>query len=417
MKIRLPYGKTYQKLTIPNDFSVEVVSNAKKQKIPDFKTLVSKAFAQPLQSPPLHEIVTTGDSVVIVVDDHTRPCPTKQLLPIVLNELKKTGVSKTDITILVGTGTHIPPTQDKLIELLGKQIVHEYNVISNDNRNSPYVSLGRSSFDHDIQIHKTYVESDVKIVISDIEYHYFAGYGGTRKSILPGIASGETIQQNHAMMFNEYATTGRLTKNPISVEMQEAMDLAGCDFMIGAVLNQHHDVVGLWTGDAKQVMDNGVKLVDFLFTKKISKKPDVIITAADGFPHDINLYQALKAVHTASTVIKDDGIIMLAASCDEGMGNKVYQEWLKKYSTAEQIKQALQKKFIIGAHKAFYHREIIERCSVFLSSSFNPSFVQNHLGFNHLDHLQKGIDNLVSSSQKINHVLLVPQGSTSRIVL
>ncbi|MBS3777882.1 MAG: nickel-dependent lactate racemase [Candidatus Thermoplasmatota archaeon] len=417
MKFRLPYGKTYQELTIPNEFSVEVISNSKQQKTPNFKQLASKAFSQPLLSPPLEDIATAGDSVVIVVDDHTRPCPTKQLLPIVLKNLKKAGVSKTDITILIGTGTHTPPTRDKLIELLGKQIIHEYNVISNDNQNSPYVSVGRSSFDHDIQLHETYVHADIKIVISDIEYHYFAGYGGTRKSILPGIASAETIQQNHAMMFNEYATTGELRRNPISIEMQEAFDFVGCDFMIGAVLNQTHDIVGLWTGDAKKVMDHGVQMVDTLFTKKISKKPDVIITAADGFPHDINLYQSLKAVHTASKVIRDDGSIMLAASCDEGVGNIVYQKWLKKYSTAKEIKQALRSVFQIGAHKAYYHREIIERCSVFLSSSFNSNFVENNLGFIHLDQIQEGIDNLISSEKEVDHILVVSQGSTTRIVL
>ncbi|MBS3749674.1 MAG: nickel-dependent lactate racemase [Candidatus Thermoplasmatota archaeon] len=416
MQYTLPYGKTSQTITIPNDYSVEYISGKNDDPTPLFNALVKQAFDHPLNSLKLCDLVGSGDTVVIVVDDHTRPCPSKQLLPIVLGELKKGGVSDSDITILIGTGTHSPPTPDQIIQLLGKQIVHNYNVISNDNKNSSYVSIGSSSFDHDIKIHKTYIDADVKIVISDIEYHYFAGYGGTRKSILPGIASAETIQQNHAMMFNEYATTGELRRNPISIEMQEAFDLAGCDFMIGAVLNQTHDIVGLWTGDAKQVMSKGVKLVDSLFTKKISKKPDVIITAADGSPHDINLYQALKAVHTASKVINEDGIIMLAAECAEGMGNKVYQEWLKTYSTAEEIKQALLKKFIIGAHKAYYHRKIIERNTVYLSSSFNPSFVKKNLGFIPVENLEDSFYNLVSSKRDINNVLIVPKGSTTRLV-
>ena len=416
MQYNLPYGKTSQTITIPNDYSVEYISGKQHKKIPFFNNLADEAFHYPLQSATLPDLVRSGDSVVIVVDDHTRPCPSKQLLPIVLDELKKGGVSDSDITILIGTGTHSSPTKNQIVQLLGKQIVHNYTIISNDNKNSSYVSIGSSSYDHDIKIHKTYIDADVKIVISDIEYHYFAGYGGTRKSILPGIASGETIQQNHAMMFNEYATTGELRKNPISIEMQEAFDLAGCDFMIGAVLNQNHEIIGLWTGDAKQVMDHGVNLVDSLFTKKISKKPDVIITAADGSPHDINLYQALKAVHTASKVINEDGIILLAAECAEGMGNKVYQEWLKTYSTAEQIKQALQKQFIIGAHKAYYHRKIIERNTVYLSSCFNPSFVKKNLGFIPVENLEDSFYKLVSLKRDINNVLIVPKGSTTRLV-
>ena len=417
MQYTLPYGKTTQTITIPEHYSVEYISGKKDDTSPSFEQLVDHAFQHPLQTPTLPSLVRSGNSVVIVVDDHTRPCPSKQLLPIVLRELKKGGVDDSDITILIATGTHTPPSQDQLIQLLDKSIIQKYNVISNDNKNSSYVTVGSSSFGHDIKINKTYVESDVKIVISDIEYHYFAGYGGTRKSILPGIASDDTIQQNHAMMFNEYATTGELRRNPISIEMQEAFDLAGCDFMIGTVLNQTHDIVGLCTGEAKQVMDKGVELVDRLFTKKIRKKPDVIITAADGSPHDINLYQALKAVHTASKVIKDGGIIMLAAECAEGLGNKVYQEWLNTYQTSREIKHALQKQFIIGAHKAYYHRKIIERNTVYLSSKFNNNYVKENLGFKPTKTIQDIINNLDKTKNEIEQILIVPQGSTTRIVL
>jgi nickel-dependent lactate racemase len=416
MQYTLPYGKTSQTVTISENYSVEYVSGKKIDTPPSFEKLVSQAFDQPLDTPLLSDLVRSGDSVVIVVDDHTRPCPSKQLLPIVLGELKKGGIVNSDITILIGTGTHKPPTLDQLIELLGKSIVQKYKVISNDNKNSSYVTVGSSTFGHDIKIHKTYVESDVKIVISDIEYHYFAGYGGTRKSILPGIASAETIQKNHAMMFEEYATTGCREKNPISVEMDEALSFADCDFMIGAVLNQTHDIVGLWTGDTQQVMDKGVELVDRLFTKKIRKRPDVIITAADGSPHDINLYQALKAVHTASKVIRDGGIIMLVAECAQGLGNDVYQTWLKKYKNSEEIKKALQKKFIIGAHKAYYHREIIEKNVVYLSSSFNSSFVKTQLGFIPVDNVQDFFYKLVSLKNNFSNILIVPKGSTTRLV-
>ncbi len=417
MQYTLPYGKASQTINIPEEYSVEYVSGKREDKSPSFEKLVRQAFDHPLDVPMLSDIVRSGDSVIIVVDDHTRPCPSKQLIPIVLGEIKKGGVVNSDITILVGTGTHGSPTQTQLVQLLGKSIVQKFTVILNDNQNSPYVTVGSSSLGHDIKIHKTYIDADVKIVISDIEYHYFAGYGGTRKSILPGIASKDTIQQNHAMMFEKHATTGCREKNPISVEMDEALAFAGCDFMIGAVLNQTHDIVGLWTGEAKKVMDQGVELVDRLFTKKIREKPDVIITAADGSPHDINLYQSLKAVHAASKVINKGGIIMLAAECAEGMGNNVYQEWLSKYKNSEDIKKALQKQFIIGAHKAYYHREIIEKNLVYLSSKFNKNYVKEKLGFKPIQSIQDGINSLIHAKNEIEQILIVPRGSTTRIVL
>jgi len=416
MQFTLPYGKTVRELSIPDGYHVELVIG-ETQETPDFEVVVKNAFSHPLQSPPLTELARSGDNVVIVVDDHTRPCPSKQLLPFVLNELKKAHVSASDITILIATGTHTPPSHEQLIELLGKNIVQQYTVVSNDNQNSSYVSIGTSSFGHNISIHKLYVEADVKIILSDIEYHYFAGYGGTRKSILPGIASGESIQLNHAMMFDDHATTGELNRNPISIEMQEALDMIGCDFCVGAVLNPNHEIVGLWTGEAHQVMKEGVHLVDTLFTKKIRKKPDVIITASDGYPHDINLYQALKAIHSAAQVIKDDGSIVLSAECEQGMGNKIYQDWLKTYDSADEIKKKLTNHFQIGAHKAYYHREITNRSTVYLTSGFNPSFVKTSLGFKPVQSIQEGFDKIVTTKKEIEQILIMPQGSTTRIVL
>jgi lactate racemase len=417
MQYTLPYGKTSQTITIPKQYSVEYVSGKKDDITPSFETVVDHAFQHPLQTPMLHSLVRLGDSVVIVVDDHTRPCPSKQLLPIVLQELKKGGVVDSDITILIGTGTHTPPSQDQLIQLLGKSIIQKYTVISNDNKNSSYVSVGRSSFGNDIRIHKAYVEADVKIILCDIEYHYFAGYGGTRKSILPGIASGETIQNNHSRMFDVHATTGEIEKNPVSLEMTEALHLAGCDFTIGSVLDKNHTIIGLWTGEADAVMKQGMDLVDRLYTKKVSKRPDVVVTSADGFPHDINLYQALKAVYMASRIVKKGGSIILAAACSEGLGNDIYRQWLETYGSTEEIKSALKKDFKIGAHKAFYHRDIIKRCDVYLSSMLNSSYVKDRLGFHPVKNVQKAVDELVTSKDTVEHIVIIQNGSTTRVVL
>jgi len=413
MQYALPYGKTTQLISIPESYSVEFVLGLSTQKSPDLKVLIEKAFSNPLDSALISDIIHTGNSVVIVVDDYTRPCPTKQLLPHLLRILKKLGIPASDITILIATGTHHSPNQDQLKQLLGKRIVQEYKVVSNDNKTSEYVPIGRSTFDHEMSINKIYVDADVKIILSDIEYHYFAGFGGTRKSILPGIASKVTIQQNHAMMFDEHAATGELEKNPVSIEMQEAFNMVGCDFCIGVVLDQDHQVVGIWTGDASKVMDQGVKMVKQLYSKKINCEPDVIITAADGLPHDINLYQSLKALHTASTVIKNNGSIVLAAECKDGLGNSLYQHWLERYGTAEEVQKQLKNHFEIGAHKAYYHRDIIERFTVYLSSNFHSSYVQKKLGFIPMKTIQESFNCIVSDNKDVEKILIVPNGSTT----
>ena len=412
MQYSLPYGNSKQVVSIPNSCSVEFISSLSTQIPPNSEMLIENAFSNPLNSATISDSPHLGDSIVIVVDDHTRPCPTKQILPYLLNLLKKSDIPASDITILIATGTHHPPDNNQLKQMFGKQILQEYKIVSNDTETSSYVSVGRSTYGHEISINKIYVDADVKIILSDIEYHYFAGFGGTRKSILPGIASKETIQHNHAMMFDEHATTGELEKNPVSIEMQEAFDMVGCDFCIGAVLNQDHHIVGVWTGDALKVMNHGVTLVKKLYSKKINCEPDLVIIAADGFPHDLNLYQSLKALHTASNVIKKNGTIIFAAECNEGLGSNIYKHWLERYETANEIQKQLKKHFEIGAHKAYYHRDIIERLTVYLSSNFHPSYVKK-IGFIPAKSIQEAFNNAISKKDSIEKILIVPNGSTT----
>ncbi|MFO8077076.1 MAG: nickel-dependent lactate racemase [Thermoplasmatota archaeon] len=415
MEIQLPYGKDTVPCTVDEKHLLQIIKT--KDSIPPDKPerMIQQSLNRPYGTEPLSELAQHGDRVAIVVDDYTRPSPTKLLLPPVLNELKKAGVVDTDVTIIIATGTHTPPSFETIKSIVGDKISRNYTTISNDNKNSDYVSVGNSQYGNTIEILQDYVDADIKILVGDIEYHYFAGYGGTRKSVLPGIASAETIQNNHAMMFHQDANTGILSSNPVSREMTEAMYMADCDFALSCVLNAQHQIVGVWAGDASSIMNAGVKLVDEMYKKQIPKRPDILITAADGHPHDINLYQALKALYTASQVISEQGVIILVAACPEGMGNDRYINWMKNYETSEEIKQALQKHFKIGAHKAFYHRDISEKNTVILVSEMNDSFVKDKLGFIPA----KDPNEALMKAKEItgeNAILVVPQGTTTHLV-
>ena len=144
-------------------------------------------------------------------------------------------------------------------------------IISNDAVNGNHVNVGRTKRGNDIEILKEFIDADFKILLGDIEYHYFAGYGGTRKSILPGISSKNSIQRNHSFLFEKHSCMGVLKENPIHQEMNEAMHLAGCDFALSVVQNSHHRIVGAWAGKPELVMDAGVKLVDTMYKKEITR--------------------------------------------------------------------------------------------------------------------------------------------------
>ena len=298
MHIQLPYGKSTLPLEVPEKNLIEVVTPREVIQTRQPEAMIKEALMNPLGTDRLWELVGAGDTVAIVVDDYTRPCPTQMMLPPLLEELRAAGVNDLDILIIVATGTHTPPSPAVIKDLVGDKISRNYMIISNDAVNGEHVTVGKTKRGNTIEVLKEYVEADFKIIVGDIEYHYFAGYGGTRKSILPGICSKNTIQRNHSLLFEKHSRAGVLKENPIHQEMNEAMHLAGCDFALNVVQNSHHIIVDAWAGQPELVMDAGVKLVDSMYRREIKERPDIIVTAANGAPHDINLYQAMKAMHT-----------------------------------------------------------------------------------------------------------------------
>jgi nickel-dependent lactate racemase len=413
MHIELPYGKGTMGLEVPEKNLLDVV--VPKEFIPPEQPeiLIKEALKDPLGTEPLSKSVGLGDTVAVVIDDYTRPCPTKLLLSPVLEELKKAGVDDLDVVIIIATGTHTPPSTDVIKELVGDKIFRNYMIVSNDAVNGNHVNVGRTKRGNDIEVLREYVEADFKILLGDIEYHYFAGYGGTRKSILPGICSKITIQRNHSLLFEKNSCMGQMKENPIHKEMNEAMHLAGCDFALSVVQNSHHRIVGAWAGEPELVMDAGVKLVDTMYKIEISESPEIVIIAANGHPHDLNLYQAMKAMYTACQIVKPGGVIVLVAECPQGDGSQLYVDWLKRYKTSQEIQDALHKNFIIGAHKAYYHRVTLENHPVIFVSSMDAGEVEGLFGFIKEKDANAALSKALSLAGGQSKILVVPQGTTT----
>jgi nickel-dependent lactate racemase len=417
MHIELPYGKRTLTLDVPDKNLLDVVFPKEYIQPRQPELMIKEALLDPLGTDQLSKMVCPGETIAIVIDDYTRPCPTKMLLPPVLQELKNAGVNDRDICIIIATGTHTPPSPDIIRELIGDKISRNYMVMSNDAVDGQHVNVGKTKRGNDIEILKQYVEADFKILLGDIEYHYFAGYGGTRKSILPGISSKNTIQRNHSLLFEKHSCMGMLKENPIHQEMNEAMHLAGCDFVLSVVQNSHHRIVGVWAGKPELVMDAGVKLVDTLYKREVPESPDIVITAANGHPHDLNLYQAMKALHTACQIVKPHGIIILVAECPDGHGSQLYVDWLKKYKTSQEIQKALNKNFIIGAHKAYYHRMAVENHPVIFVSEMNTPDIKDLFTFIKEKTPDTALSKAFSLSGTHSKVLVVPQGTTTFLTI
>ena len=420
MRLSLPYGEKELPIDVPDGNLLGVLKPKEFEVEAEPEELIKDALRHPIGTERIQEIVKKKDNVnriVVVVDDHTRPCPTAKILPPLLEELYSSGVEDEDIMIIFATGTHRTVTEDEAGRLLGREIASRIYHISNDCRGDDFVYIGTTSKGTKVKIKKVFHEADVKILTGDVEIHYFAGYGGGRKSILPGISSYETIQQNYKRnFFHPNSKPGVLDGNPMHENMTEAAKLAGVDFTINVVQTEN-GIAGAFAGDFDTVLRKGSKLVDRIYKISTKEKADIVVTAANGAPHDIDLYQAYKALHLALNVVKENGAIILVAECNEGVGNGIghqnYYKWMKKYRTKEEMQKELKKEFIIGGHKAYYHLKALEKVNLFLVSEMPREEVEGVFRLRYSETPNKALKEAFGITGENAKVLVIPQGITT----
>lgn len=366
MEVSFPYGKKSIIVNIPEKNLLKIVE-AKEKKAGNEEEIIRKAIEEPINAKKLEKL---KGKIAIVVDDKTRPCPTKKILPHLLEKLKG------EIKIIFATGTHTPVNEKEAEELLGKEIANSYEWISHS-QDAKFVDYGVTSFGTPLFFNAAFANADSKILVGDVEYHYFAGYGGGRKSVLPGVSAEVTIETNHKRMFHEKARFGILDGNPVHEDMEEAAGIAGIDFCLNVVMNSKHEIVGAFAGDYKDVLRKGAKLVDEMYRIQINQEADAAIIAADGHPHDINLYQAMKAIQTVIDVIKKDGTLVLIAECREGHGSEKFYNEMGNYSNSEEIKKELLKKFIMGKHKVYYMLKAAEKVKIYTITNMDEEMASH----------------------------------------
>jgi len=220
-----------------------------------------------------------------------------------------------------------------------------------------------------VLLNRAFVEADVRILTGDVCLHYFAGYGGGRKSVLPGVAGEETIKHNHVMLLEPNARTGVLDGNPVHEDMAEAARMTKVDFVVNVVANGRGDVVRAFAGDMEQVFAEGVRLVDEMYRVTVDRRADVVVASAGGHPFDVNLFQAYKAVDNALEVVKRGGVVILVAECPEGHGNQVFYDWMVKFGDLKAVEREVRRNFVLGGHKAYYLLKALQNHTVVLVSS------------------------------------------------
>jgi nickel-dependent lactate racemase len=218
-------------------------------------------------------------------------------------------------------------------------------------------------------LNKVFAEANLRILTGEIGLHYYAGYDGGRKSVLPAISGEETIQHNHAMILNPNSRTGVLEGNPVHEDMAEAAELVDVHFIVNVVTNSRRELVHAFAGHPQQAFSEGVKLVDEMYKVPIEKRADIVIVSPGGHPHDIDLYQAYKGVDSAINAVKRGGVIVWAAECPEGHGNDVFYEWMTKFKEIREMETEIKRHFRLGGHKAYFLLRALQRVQIILVST------------------------------------------------
>jgi len=340
MNIEIPYGKGVIRGSIPDQRISRVVVDHLDAYRPDKgeDALIDNAMEHPIGSPPLWELAKGKEKIVIIASDHTRPVPSKHIIPKMLAQVRQ-GNPHADITILIATGCHRGTTREELVEKFGEEIVSKEKIVVHDCMDyDNMVSMGTLPSGGKLSVNRLAAEADLLISEGFIEPHFFAGFSGGRKSVLPGVCSRETVHYNHNAGFISHPNSraGILENNLIHRDMLYAARKANLAFIVNVVINSKHEVIAAFAGDCDAAHLAGAGFLKGLCCYHVPKS-DIVITSNNGYPLDRNIYQAVKSMSTAEAACSDNGVIIVCASCTDGDGSRSFAETFMNEKSAAQI--------------------------------------------------------------------------------
>ena len=332
---------------------------------------VVRSLQNPIGTPRLKDMVKKGQKIAIITSDITRPMPSYKVIPHVLDELHEAGIPNEDITVVFALGSHGGHSEERMRHMVGDKVFETVRCIDSDMNDTKH--LGTTSRGTPVDIFTPVAEADFKICMGNIEYHYFAGYSGGAKAIMPGVSTRDAIQNNHSAMVRPEACAGRLEGNPVREDIEESGAILGIDFIVNVVLN---------------------------------------LVSAGGFPKDINMYQAQKALDNAKHAIKDGGIIIWIAECSEGLGEKHFEDWMTGHEKSSDMIDHIKRDFVLGGHKAAAIMMVLQKARIILVSGLEPDFVKS-VFLEPCDSIEKALNIALNDLGPDAKVLAMPYGGST----
>lgn len=375
MKLEFGYGNGIQEVEVPEKNLMAVLTANEMEHERRGAEAVDYALANPIGAPKLSEAVRPGQKIAIITSDVSRPLPSYDVLPSVIRELEEAGIPDEDITVIFALGSHRKQTDEERRHLAGDAVFEKVRCIDSDPENT--VMMGTSSNGTPFAIDRNVAEADVRIALGNIEFHYFAGYSGGVKALMPGVSTPAAIQANHSLMVSPDACAGRLDGNPVRADLEEALQFCPIHYIVNAVLDEHKKIVYCVAGDVIEAHRVGCAYLDRMYRKPIPKRADIVLVSQGGAPKDANLYQTQKALDNAKHAVRDGGTMIVIGACNEGLGSAKFEEWLVGSEKAHDMVERIGRDFQLGGHKAAAIGMVLDRAQIDLVSEMDDDFVRS----------------------------------------
>lgn len=410
MELSFGYGNTQQVVSLPEKNLLGILTANEMVHERTGEAAVAYALQNPIGAAPLKEVAKPGQKIAIIASDISRPVPSWQILPGILAELTAAGCRDEDITVVFALGSHRCHREEEKRHLAGDQVYDRVKCVDSDPDDC--VHMGVTSAGTPVDITRTVAEADLRICTGNIEFHYFAGYSGGAKAVMPGVSTPAAIQANHKMMVQPEACAGRLEGNPIRQDIEEAGSICGIDYIVNVVLDEHKNIVYAVAGDVTRAHRAGCAYLDKMYRKVIPQRADIVLVSQGGAPKDANLYQVQKALDNAKHAVKKGGTIILMGQCPEGLGSATFAKWLQEAPTAESMIQRVHEKFQLGGHKAAAIAMVLQDADIDLVSDMEPEFVRS-IFLNPQKDAQTALDAALAKYGENATVLAMPFGGAT----
>ncbi len=389
MRIEIPHGKGSQTLHVDDSRLRAVLTPTHEaHAAQDQQELVRAALANPIGSAPLHELAQGKDKIVVITSDHTRPLPSSITLPLYLEEIRR-GNPNADITILIATGVHRAPTAEEMRAKYGPAIVdHEKLIIHNASDDSQLTLMGTLPSGGELWLNKLVAGADLVVSEGFVEPHFFAGFSGGRKSILPGVAGRKTVLYNHNAGFIHapQARQGILTDNPIHRDMAFAAKTAKLAFILNVLLDGDKRIIAAFAGDSVQAHEAACALC-LQQTSVPAAEADIVITSNGGYPLDQNIYQCVKGLTAAEACVRAGGVIILSAGLGDGHGGEAFYHWFADRKDADEVMRDIEHVPANETHMDQWQAQILARVQqkafcIFVAEESNRRMLEDmHMGW------------------------------------